>query len=60
MGVLDDDVAIMVTPHTRDLGSMATSQLVLVVVLVGLFSGLEGNMLLDLMGPLSDFVRIRH
>lgn len=58
MGVLDDDVAIMVTPHTRDLG--VTSQLVLVVVLVGLFSGLEGNMLLDLMGPLSDFVRIRH
>lgn len=39
---------------------MVTSRLVLVVVLVGLFTGLEGNMLLDLMGPLSDFVRIRH
>lgn len=30
-GGLDDDVAIMVTMHTRDLGSMVTSPLVLVV-----------------------------
>lgn len=32
-GGLDDVVAIMVTLHTRDLGSMVTSQLVLVVEL---------------------------